>query len=88
MEFTIIQSGTRRRLQTPSGAGCSPARPRTVVGTYDGTTQRLYIDGTQVASAPLTGAISTDSRPADDRRLGRGPGFFKGTIGIPPTIYG
>ena len=62
LEFTIIQSGTRRRLQAPSGAIVA-GQTYHVVGTYDGTTQRLYVNGTQVASAALSGAITTNTNP-------------------------
>ena len=64
LEFTIIQSGTRRRLQAPAGAIVA-GQTYHVVGTYDGTTQRLYINGAQVASAPLTGAITANTNALD-----------------------
>jgi hypothetical protein len=57
MEFTVIQNGARRRLQAPSGA-VTAGQQYHVVGTFDGTTQRLYVNGTQVASAPRTGTAS------------------------------
>ncbi len=59
MEFTIMQGGARRRVQAPLGA-VAVGKASYVVGTYDGTTQRLYVDGTQVASTGLTGAITTN----------------------------
>ena len=49
-------------------------------GTYDGTTVRLYIDGEEVASGPMTGPINLDSGPLF---LGRDDGsnrFFDGQI--------
>ena len=50
-----------------------------VVGTYDGTTERLYINGVQVTSAALTGAITTSS---NSLTIGSGgaAGYFAGTI--------
>lgn len=57
MEFTVMQNGARRRLQAPSGAVVAGQQYH-VVGTFDGVTQRLYLNGTQVASAPRTGAAS------------------------------
>ncbi len=60
MEFTIMQAGVRKRLQAPAGAIAVGGKYH-VVGTYDGTTQRLYINGAQVASAALTGAITTNT---------------------------
>ncbi len=35
--------------------------------TYDGTTLRLYVNGTQVASKARTGAVQTSSNPLVDR---------------------
>src|SRR4029077_4665841 len=60
LEFTIMQAGTRRRLQAPATA-VAVGGIYHVVGTYDGTTQRLYINGAQVNSAALTGAITTNT---------------------------
>lgn len=34
-----------------------------IVGTYDGSYQRLYVDGIEVNSAVLTGSIPTSSQP-------------------------
>ncbi len=44
------------------------------VGTYDGTTQRLYVDGIQRASAPRTGALRNDTGALF---LGRDDGFAR-----------
>jgi len=78
LEFTIMQSGTRRRLQAPAGA-VATGQTYHVVGTYDGAQQRLYLNGVQVASAPLTGNIT-----ATTTSLGIGnwnnSEFFSGTI--------
>ena len=51
-----------------------------LAATYDGTTQRLYVNGTQVAQRPQTGPINVSSSPL---RLGGNSvwgGFFKGRI--------
>jgi aryl-phospho-beta-D-glucosidase BglC (GH1 family) len=61
LEFTIIQNGVRRRLLAPWGA-IVPYRTYHVVGTYNGTTQRLYINGRQVVSRAQTGRISVNTR--------------------------
>ena len=60
LEFTIIQGGTRKRLQAPSGAVAAGGKYH-VVGTYDGSAQKLYINGALVSSAALTGPITTNS---------------------------
>ena len=51
-----------------------------LAATYDGTTQRLYVNGTQVAQRPQTGPIQVSSSPL---RLGGNSvwgEFFKGRI--------
>ena len=57
LEFTTMQNGVRRRVQAPAGAVVA-GKTYHVVGTYDGTTQRLYVNGAQVAWAPFTGALT------------------------------
>jgi YVTN family beta-propeller protein len=79
MEFTIIQNGTRRRLQAPTGA-VAVGGTYHVVGTYDGATQRLYINGTQVASAALTGAITANSNALYIGSWNGTSELFRGTI--------
>jgi hypothetical protein len=79
LEFTIIQSGTRRRLQAPQGA-IVVGSVYHVVGTYDGTAQRLYVNGTQVASAALAGAITANTRNVLIGSWNGTSEFFQGTI--------
>jgi YVTN family beta-propeller protein len=79
MEFTIIQSGTRRRLQAPAGA-IAVGKTYHVVGTYDGATQRLYVNGALVASAALTGAISTTTNSVYIGSWNGGQEFFNGVV--------
>jgi hypothetical protein len=62
LELTIMQAGARKRLQAPAGAIVA-GQTYHVVGTYDGTTQRLYVNGALVASAALTGAASSSTNP-------------------------
>jgi hypothetical protein len=85
LEFTIMQSGTRRRLQAPAGAIVA-GQTYHLVGTYDGTTQRLYINGTQVASAALSGAITVNSNPLEIGSWNGAEEFFKGTIDEPAVF--
>jgi hypothetical protein len=85
LEFTIIQSGIRRRLQAASGAVATGGTYH-VVGTYDGTTQRLYLNGTQVASAALTGPASTTTNPLNIGSWDGATEFFRGTIDE-PAVY-
>ncbi|HEX3561721.1 MAG TPA: LamG-like jellyroll fold domain-containing protein, partial [Solirubrobacterales bacterium] len=79
LEFTIMQSGARRRLQAPAGAILT-GQAYHVLGTYDGTTQRLYINGVEVASAPLTGAITANASALDLGSWSEGAEPFNGTI--------
>src|SRR5213076_153839 len=62
LEFTVMQNGTRRRLQAPAGAVVAGTTYH-VVATFDGATQRLYINGAQVASAALSGAATVTTNP-------------------------
>ena len=79
LEFTIMQFGVRKRLQAASGAIVA-GQTYHVVGTYDGTTQRLYINGVQVASAALTGGATSSSNAVFIGSWDGGQEFFKGTI--------
>jgi len=63
LEFALTQSGNvRKRLQAPAGAIVAGTAYH-VVGTYDGATQRLFVNGGLVASAAVTGAIATSTQP-------------------------
>ncbi len=79
LEFTIMQSKVRRRLQAPAGA-IAVGQAYHVLGTYDGTTQRLYVNGTEVASAPLAGAITANSQGLNIASWNSGSEPFNGTI--------
>jgi hypothetical protein len=85
LEFTIIQSGTRRRLQTPSGLIVAGGTYH-VAGTFDGVTQRLYVNGTQVASVALSGAASVTANPLIVGSWNGSSEFFAGTIDE-PAVY-
>jgi hypothetical protein len=79
LEFTIMQNGMRRRLQAAAGA-VAVGGTYHVVGTYDGATQRLYVNGTQVASSALSGAITTTTNSLFIGSWNSGSEFFAGTI--------
>jgi DNA-binding beta-propeller fold protein YncE len=79
MEFTIIQNGTRRRLQAPAGA-IAVGGTYHVVGTYDGAVQRLYINGAQAAQAALTGAITANTNALYIGSWNGTSELFRGTI--------
>lgn len=85
LEFTIIQSGSRRRLQAPAGTIVEGTSYH-VVGTYDGTTQRLYVNGREVASTALSGSADVT---ATGMKIASWDGrieFFNGTIDE-PAVY-
>ncbi|MDQ6915143.1 MAG: fibronectin type III domain-containing protein, partial [Actinomycetota bacterium] len=79
LEFTIMQSGTRRRLQAPAGAVVA-GQTYHVVGTYDGTTSRLYLNGAQVASMPLSGPITNSGSSLNLGSWNTTDEYLKGTI--------
>jgi hypothetical protein len=79
LEFTIMQSKVRHRLQAPAGAIVA-GQTYHVVGTYDGAVQRLYVNGTEVASVALTGAITVNTNTLDIASWDEGREAFNGTI--------
>ena len=79
LEFTVMQSGSRRRLQAPAGAIAAGGTYH-VVGTYDGATQRLYLNGAMVASRAQTGPASVGTWPVTIGSWSGFGEFFRGTI--------
>ena len=76
-EANVLVSGSNR---TAEGAALAANVWTHVAGTYDGTTVRLYVNGVQVASAPVTAPISTSTGPL---RIGGNSlwgEFFQGQI--------
>jgi phosphodiesterase/alkaline phosphatase D-like protein len=85
LELTVIQGGARKRLQADPGA-IVVGETYHVVGTYDGATQRLYINGVQVKTAALTGGADATGNPVSVGSWGASE-WFKGTIDE-PAVYG
>jgi hypothetical protein len=79
LEFTIMQFGVRQRLQAPLGT-IQPGSTYHVVGTFDGATRRLYVNGSQVASAPLNGGATLGSHGLFVGSWNGWSEFFAGTI--------
>ncbi|HYI80355.1 MAG TPA: LamG-like jellyroll fold domain-containing protein [Thermoleophilaceae bacterium] len=79
LEFTVIQNGTRRRTQAPAGAIVANQTYH-LVGTYDGANARLYVNGSQVATTALTGAISAPSNALTIGAWDNTQEFLNGTI--------
>ena len=66
LAFTIAQAQGRSRLRARAGLIVA-GHAYHVVGTYDGTTQRLFVDGVNVVSAPLSGSIAHRTNPLRHR---------------------
>jgi hypothetical protein len=79
IEFTIMQFGVRQRLQAPLGT-IQAGSTYHVVGTFDGTTRRLYVNGAQVASAALTGGATNSSQGLFVGSWSGWGEFFAGTL--------
>jgi hypothetical protein len=86
IEFTVMQNGMRRRVQSPTGAVVTNSTYH-VVGTYDGVTQRLYLNGAQVASAALTGRATTNSNALQIGSWDGGAERYRG-IADEVAVYG
>ncbi|MDQ2826026.1 MAG: family 16 glycosylhydrolase [Actinomycetota bacterium] len=79
LEFTTMQSGTRRRVQAPAGAVVA-GQIYHVVGTYDGATQRLFVNGAQVASAAFSGPMSVNTNRVVLGSWDTASEYFSGTV--------
>ena len=62
LEFLLVTSGVYRRLDAPSGA-IRAGQVYHLVGTWDGSTQRLYVNGTLVAKRTTRGKLAANSKP-------------------------
>jgi hypothetical protein len=79
LEFTVIQAGTRKRLQAAAGAVVAGLAYH-VVATYDGATRRLYLNGVEVVNGPLTGAATSTANPLMIASWDGRAEFFRGTV--------
>jgi Concanavalin A-like lectin/glucanases superfamily/Polysaccharide lyase len=77
--FRVWTDGTIRALSTAPET-LSPGDIHYLVGTYDGESMKIYVDGALVASRLLTGPISHDPSPLYIGRNGRLDTYFKGII--------
>jgi hypothetical protein len=79
MEFTVVQSGTRRRLQ--AAANAVPAGVTThVVATFDGAAQRLYLNGAQAVTRAQTGSATTTTNELTIGAWDPWQEFLRGTV--------
>ena len=79
LEFTTMVNGARRRVQAPAGAVTAGGTYH-VVGTYDGSTQRLYVNGSQVASASYPGPMGVNTNRVVLGSWDTASEFFAGAI--------
>ena len=78
IRFTITAGGTKQTITTAIGT-ISANKWHHIVGTYNGSQIRLYIDGTLITTAPLTGMLAA----AQDLQIGNYPAanhYFHGLI--------
>ena len=84
LEFWISIGGSYKTISTKIEAG----KYYSVVGTYDGTTVKLFVDGALVASADANGSITYPATTAahafcvgsDIGSSGNGEAFFNGNV--------
>ncbi len=77
--FTVVEFGVRNTVSSPQGSIAAGGSYQ-VVGTYDGVDERLYVNGVQVAIAPLAGS---PEQSLGGMHIGSWDGsteFFAGTI--------
>jgi hypothetical protein len=79
LEFTVIQSGQRRRLRANSGQIVA-GQTYHIVATYDGSQQRVYINGALAPSKAQTGNITQNSNGFFIGSWNGSTEFFNGTI--------
>ena len=75
---------TVTRGQATSSVTLAPNTTHHVVGTYDGTTVRVYVDGVQVGTASFTVPVTWSA--SRDLRLGRAVGSSSATFFLQGTL--
>jgi hypothetical protein len=78
-QFSVDTDGTYRDLSTGDGFW-SPGNWYHVVGTYDGSFVRLYVNGTLITAAPQTGTIGSFGRPVELGQFSNVDSPLPGTI--------
>ena len=81
LEFKLANS----RLQAPNNA-LALGQTYHIVGTYDGITQKLYINGIEVASKSLTGSIPINTSNFRIGAFSSSTELFNGTIIVDKEI--
>lgn len=85
--YVSTNGGTGYTLSPDPGSAIWDGRWHSVIGTYDGSTVRLYVDGQQVgAGTPDTAAISYGLATSNDLVIGEYPGTCPGPMGFPGAI--
>ena len=76
------QSGVSRSFATAAGGTLNTAGWQHVVGVYDGANARLYVNGTQVATAAVSGFVANSSQPLRFGATGRSGtiNYFNGDL--------
>jgi hypothetical protein len=79
IEFTIIQNGARRRMRAPSGTIVA-GQSYHLVGTYDGSQIKLYVNGKLVPAKSQNGNISQNPNGFYIGSWNGNTEFFNGSI--------
>jgi hypothetical protein len=79
LEFWIQQSNRTRTLVAPAGA-VAVGGTYHIVGVFDGATQRIYVNGAEVAVRTQSGTIRTTNNALFIGSYNGSSEFFRGTI--------
>jgi hypothetical protein len=77
--FSIVRRGGRSRVRARAGL-LVRGKAHHVVGTFDGGTQRLFVDGVEVAKAAGSGSIAHRANQFDIGSARGSDGAFRGLI--------